>query len=114
MIALLRLLSVACISTILLEAVPVLLFKEKKAWFKAGVACNVATNPVLNAMVMLITFYIGWGKLAYGLVLLLEVAVVFLEAWFYRFLLDKTYGCCLLFSACANALSFCTGLILSG
>lgn len=53
--------------------------------------------------------------IAYGFVhFSVEVAVVFLEAWFYRFLLDKTYGRCLLFSACANALSFCTGLVLAG
>ena len=112
MIPLLGYLALACISTIVLEAIPILLLKEKKAWFKASVICNVVTNPVLNAIVMLFTFYFGWGKLAYGLVLLLELAVVFLEAELYRVMLNKTFWHCLIFSACANVFSFGMGLVL--
>ena len=60
---------------------------------------------------MLLAFYLGWGRLVYGLLLLMELAVVFLEAWLYRLLLDKSFGKCLIFSACANAFSFGIGLV---
>jgi hypothetical protein len=41
----------------------------------------------------------------------MELAVVFLEAWLYRLMLGKAFGKCLIFSACANVLSFGIGLV---
>lgn len=111
MIPLLGYLAGACISTIVLEAIPILLLKEKKDWFQASVICNVATNPVLNVALILLAFYLGWSRLIYGLLLLMELAVVFLEAWLYRLMLGKPFGKCLIFSACANVFSFGIGLV---
>ena len=112
MIPLLGYLAGLCISTIVLEAMPILLLKEKKKWFKASVVCNVATNPVLNVLLMFLYLYLGWGRLVFGLLLMMELAVVFIEARLYRLLLDKPYGKCLIFSACANTFSFLTGLLI--
>lgn len=113
MIEVLLLLACVCGTTILLESIPVLFMKNKKAWWKASVLCNVVTNPILNTVILLLALLQSEGDLVSYIVIVLEVVVVFLEAYFYRLMLDKTYKCCIVFSLVANGLSYGTGVILS-
>ena len=110
--SLLLFLAVLCTATILLEAVPVLLVKDRKAWWKAGLVCNVVTNPVLNVVMLLVTALLTDSGFVFPVLMVLELTVVFLEAWLYRLLVGKPYLHCLAFSLVANAVSFGAGILL--
>lgn len=111
MIGILILLVLFCIGTILLESIPCLFVREKLAWWRAGIICNVVTNPVLNVTVLLVGALLPQLDIRTPVLLVLEVVVVFLEAYFYKKLLDRPYLHCLLFSCIANLLSFGIGLL---
>lgn len=99
-----------CLATILLESIPVLFVRNKGAWLRAGLICNVVTNPILNLLMFLMTTYVQNDGLVTAAMLLLEGAVVLIEACFYRKMLDKSRISCFGFALIANALSFGTGM----
>lgn len=111
MIGILLILAFFCGATILLESIPVLFVWERKAWWKAGVICNIITNPVLNVVMLLLSAMLPQLDLLVQILLALEILVVFLEAFFYQRMLRKVYWRCFLFSLFANLISFATGLI---
>lgn len=113
MIGVLLLLAFLCGATILLEGIPILFLKNKKTWWKASILCNVVTNPILNVIVLLLPVLLREANWVVGVVFVLEVAVVFFEAWFYRLMLGNTYKACLMFSLIANGISFVVGSILN-
>lgn len=95
---------------LLLESIPVLFVRGKKAWWKASVICNVVTNPVLNTVMLLVAaIFSVMDALILGLYVL-EIVVVFLKAFFYQRMLSKAYWQCFLFSLIANFISFGTGM----
>lgn len=71
---------------------------------------NVVTNPVVNAVHMFLT--IGFGLPSVPVTAMLEVLAVLTEALFFR-LCAVGVRRPLLFSLCANALSFGTGLVFN-
>lgn len=113
MIEALFILAITCGATILLEGIPVLFLKNKRAWWKASVLCNVVTNPALNVIMLLLPPPLHEDGPVACIVALLEVTVVFLEAWFYRLMLENSYKNCFLFSLVANGISFAAGCIWS-
>lgn len=114
MIGILILLAVTLGITILLESIPALLTAQKLQWWKASLVCNVVTNPVLNVLVLLIGAIFAVDDIRTPIFLVLEVAVVFFEAWIYRRMLGRPYWVCLLVSFGANLLSFGIGLAFQG
>lgn len=113
MIKVLLILALCCVTTILLESIPILFLKNKKAWWKASILGNVVTNPVLNVIVLLLRILLPEDNLVTGVIIVLEIAVVFFEAWFYRLQLSNPYKDCILFSLLANGLSFVLGSALN-
>ncbi len=111
MLKLLLHLAVLCAATILLEAVPVLLTGDRKSWWKASVVCNVATNPLLNVVMLLVSAWLS-RAFYFPVLIVLEVAVVLAEACLYHRMLNKGMLRCVLFSLVANGISFSAGLVL--
>ncbi len=113
MIIILLVLAVMCGATILIEGIPTLFPKDRKVWWKASVICNVVTNPILNVMILLMTTLWPDQDGIQRVIILLELVVVFLEAYFYQRMLNKGYGRCLLFSFIANVLSMFAGVMFN-
>jgi hypothetical protein len=91
--------------TILLELPFFLLFWHKEGWWQAVVFCillNGFTNPLINLAIS----ELGWN------VYLLEVAVLLTEALAAMIVFKARFTKALLFSFCANAFSYGTGVIL--
>lgn len=111
---LLTFLASMCLVTGCVESIPALFQKDKLAWWKASIVCNVVTNPVLNVLVALLTSALD-GNMNWitPVFILLEGIVVFLEAWFYQKMLGKDYSKCLIFSGIANMLSYCAGIAIN-
>lgn len=106
MIQILAVLAVCCGATILLEMLPLLLVSQRKNWLKASIVCNVATNPVLNMFMLVVYLLTDHALWSISILFVLEVAVVFFEAFVYHKMLSKKYLPCFLFSLVANAISF--------
>lgn len=104
-------LAIMCAVTILLESVPVLLTGDRKSWWKASVVCNVATNPLLNVVMLLVSVWLS-RAFYFPVLIALEVVVVLAEAYLYHRLLNKVMLRCVLFSLIANGISFGAGLVL--
>ena len=112
MIRFLLLLAALCLATILLEGIPVLFVRDRNAWWRASVICNIVTNPTLNLLVFLLTAYIPDIGIMTVIVPALELIVVLTEAWIYRKMLSSSVPVCFLFSLIANALSWGIGTVL--
>lgn len=110
MIGILIILAMVLGITIVLESIPSLFTQEKAQWWKASLMCNLATNPLLNVAVLLIGAIFSVDDIRTPIFLVLEVVVVFFEAWIYHRMLQKPYWVCLVFSLCANLLSFGIGV----
>ena len=113
MIALLGHFLFCCAATIFLEALPVFFLREKRRWWKAGLICNLITNPPLNALYLLLCLWLKNTAVLTAILLVMEVAVVWMEAWMYQRMLDKPRKTCFLFSLAANAFSFGLGTLFS-
>lgn len=112
LIVLLLALAALCVSTITLESIPVLFVKNKRSWWKASLICNVVTNPILNVVIFLLTAILQSNDVIYPVILVLECAVVLIEAYFYQRMLNSRFTACLVFSLIANLLSFSAGMFL--
>lgn len=102
----------AFLLTVVIESLPLLFCKPRKAWLIAGLLCNCATNPVLN--IARILFYSLWQNhiALLCLTVALEIAVVFVEAWLYRLLTDGSRPHCFFLSLICNCLSVLAGILL--
>ena len=103
---------VLCFATVLLESIPILFVRDRMAWWRASVICNIVTNPLLNVIVLLLSVYLPNEILLQPTVLILEGIVVFAEAYFYQRMLDQAWVPCLLFSLIVNGISFGIGTVL--
>ncbi|MBE6758209.1 MAG: hypothetical protein E7552_06665 [Ruminococcaceae bacterium] len=107
-------LAVFLAGTIVLESIPTLFLRDRKGWRRTSLICNLVTNPILNVIMMLVYAFLPQQWLVALILFALEIAVVFIEAYFYRCRLRVSYRACLLFSLVANALSFGVGFSLRG
>ena len=102
----------ALLLTVAVESIPLLFCKPLKDWLIAGLLCNCATNPVLN--IVRILFYALWQShtALLCLTVVLELAVVMIEAWLYRLLTDGSRPRCFTLSLVCNGLSVLAGILL--
>ncbi len=110
---------ILCLATCLFEAFALLLMEKPREWFKPVLLCNVLTNPILNMILPAVyaftyVFDMRTGGVASFLILLvLELGVVFLEAWMLGVFIDAPFRKRLKVSFGLNAFSFVWGLILT-
>ena len=111
---------VLCVTTMLLESVMLLLVKDSGKWIKAGLLCNLITNPILNMILptvyRLIDIIVGYPYgiiVCYVVLFLLEVGVVFFETWIFGFFVNESFGKRLKVACIINAFSFFIGLLLN-
>lgn len=96
--------------TILIECGLSLLFRSRELTY-CVLLCNLLTNPPLN--LILILFAAGFGQEFYPVVLgILEVTVVFIEAFIITLTTSTKTSKALLLSLFFNASSFGIGLLL--
>ena len=113
MILLFLVLAVCCLATCLLEMIPALFMKQRAGWLKTGLLCNVITNPILNTWLLLLGFYINEDSRLFLAMVFSELAVVAVEAWMYRKLLQAPWKRCLGFAFVANLFSLVVGLLFT-
>ena len=98
--------------TILIEGIVIALWKRSKEALIDSVYVNVLTNPPLNLTLMLLS---GVG-LSLGLVFTirigLEIAVVFIEAVAYKFMLGSSFKKAFWLSFVLNLISFALGELI--
>ncbi len=103
--------------TIIVEGIDAAIATSSKAVVKASVLCNLLTNPLLNVLLMIGTYFFKWtatSVLYYVVLLVLEIIVVFVEGEVYFYLeLFKNRKSSYLFSLLFNFSSFAVGAILS-
>jgi len=98
--------------TIAVEGIAILVLFRRKDYFYYSVLCNLLTNPALN-LVLMITVKAFGASVYYPVLLLAEVAVVFVEAALYKYLSGLNMKKCIMLSAFLNALSFAAGVLLN-
>ncbi len=102
-------------STVLLEGLVILCSQksldDRKQWWKASLVCNTVTNPALNLIMFLLVAFLPAG--VYNpILLLLEAAVIMMEAFFYWRMIDASPRLCLRISLIANLISFGAGWLI--
>ena len=103
-----------CITTVIIELIVLLFFKNKKALFKPLIIANVITNPILNLIlpsIYLLCYKISnnaivINSLEYGVLILFEVLVVISEAYILRCFTNLKLKVCYKYSIMFNIISF--------
>ena len=112
MINLLRNLLTALVLTVVAESIPLLFCRPRKDWLTAGLLCNCATNPTLNILRILFYSLCPNPTALLYLTIILEVAVVFVEAWLYRLLVGASRSRSIMISLLCNSISLITGILI--
>lgn len=98
--------------TILVEGAVIVIFYKSKEILRDSLFVNLLTNPPLNLTLMLLS---GIG-LSLGAMLTvrigLEIAVVFIEAIAYKYMLDSSFKKALWMSLILNLTSFIVGEVI--
>lgn len=112
---------VCLVATVLIEGLLVLCATRSKKALKASVLCNLLTNPMMNGLLFLVSWILyEFFKIPYFppaeyyiTLAILETAVVFVEAFVYRYLdVKKTKASSIVFSLLINAASAVVGAFL--
>lgn len=106
MVLILGYLIIMCAGTIVLESLPVLFVRRKKAWWKASVLCNLVTNPLLNVLMLLVIAVVPNRAIFMTVLVTLEVCVICVETYFYRCMMKKSWRHCAVYALAANLISF--------
>ena len=101
-----------CGATIVIEWIPLFFISRRKGWLKASILCNIVTNPLLNTLLCLFAAFTKSDTAFLVITIMLEIGVVFLEAWFYKRLMRERFVKCFGVSLLANGLSFGIGMVL--
>lgn len=109
-----------CLLTLIVELFVLLFFKNRKALRRPLIIANVITNPILNlilpAIYILCFNFVNFKAVyyvIYGILFVLEVLVVFAEAYIIRFFTNLNYKKCLKYSIVFNLVSFLLGCCLN-
>jgi len=98
--------------TILIEGIVIFLIFRSKKYLYYSVLVNLLTNPALNLLLMLGVK--RFGESGYEpILIILEIIVIFIEAYVYDYLTDLGLKKSLFLSVCLNALSCLGGIIFS-
>lgn len=103
--------------TVAVEGIVAMITTKSKEVLKVSVLCNLLTNPMLNALLIVGTYFFGLNGQSVGYYValsVLEIAVVFVEGEVYRYLnlFDKRKKAYLM-SFIFNLSSFAVGAILT-
>lgn len=111
MIGILLLLLICVVATIIIESVipKFILFKNKTA-FRASLICNIITNPILNTILLICGCYISEKTHMLILTILLEIIVVFVEAYIFKTMLEESFVKWFIISFVLNTISFLIGI----
>ena len=101
-----------CISTCVIEIIPLLFLKNKGKWIKTSILCNVVTNPILNMVLAFLTLVIASNLIFIIITVILEIAVVGFETFIYYNAIDEKLRKCIVISLLTNICSFAMGLII--
>lgn len=98
--------------TILVEGAVIMLWLHSKETLKCSLYVNILTNPPLN-LTLLFLARTGWSPEAmWAIKIALEVAVVFIEAVAYKFMLGSSFKRAFCLSLVANLTSFVIGELI--
>ena len=97
--------------TIAVEGAAILIIFRRKKYVYYSVLCNLLTNPTMNLLLKTSVWLLGSGVYFYAMVLL-ELAVVAVEAYVYYYICGFGLRKSAILSAFLNALSFAAGLLL--
>lgn len=101
------------IATCVFEIIPLLFFKNRGKRIAASLLCNVATNPLLNVILLLVSGFMP-NQFVYVLtVLILELGVVAFESFIIYNVMDENVTKSIKVSAICNAFSFTMGLVVT-
>lgn len=98
--------------TIIIEGLVAFILGLRKKDLLITVLTNIATNPLLNAISILLLVYIGYRSYRIG-VIVMEILVVFAEGLIYKFSLDYKKINPFILSLILNVVSYVSGLILN-
>ena len=98
--------------TIVIEGVAIFLLYHRKDYLYYSCLCNLLTNPALNAILAVAVAIYG-EVVYYPALICTEVAVLFIEAYVYRYLGDFKLASSIMLSAFLNSLSFGIGLLIN-
>ena len=98
--------------TAAVEGAVILIVFRRKLFVYYSLLCNLLTNPAMNLLLLVFSNVYG-PRAYYPALLLLEVAVVAIEAGVYRFLCGFGPRKCVLLSLGLNASSFAVGLAVN-
>lgn len=99
------------VATVIIEGAIIALLFRRRDYVYYSFLGNVLTNPALNLVLVLVMTYIG-KEMYYPALALLEVSAVLVEAFVLKKLCGFKAAKALWVSALANAVSFCTGLLI--
>ena len=103
----------ALLITLIIEGAAILVIFRRKKYVYYSVLCNLLTNPALN--LFLAASVTVFGERSYYPVLIIgELAVVFVEAIVYMYICGFKMRKSILLSALLNALSFAAGILIKG
>ena len=98
--------------TAITEGVVIFVLFKNKNYLYYSLLCNMLTNPALNYLLSTLTNIFG-STVYYPGLILLEIAVVIIEAKIYRYLGEFNLRQSLLLSFFLNAITFVIGLLIS-
>lgn len=104
-------LMLALLVTILVEGCIVALWKRNCRFLMCSVLCNIATNPLLNVLLLILREQFGIGGAYHAMVAAGEILVVLFEAFLYSVYMGRSYRSCLLVSLVLNLSSYGFGIV---
>jgi len=103
--------AVNLLSTILIEGAAIFLWFRKREFVYYSFLCNLSTSPALNLLLLVATKTLGPASYVPALIVL-ELAVVIVEAHIYKILGNLKTPAALMLSASLNLSSFLFGLLI--
>jgi len=99
------------IITIVVEGILILLWYARWDYAYYSILCNIITNPMLNLLLYLLIWGLG-SKFYIPALVMLEIIVVFVEAYIYKILCNFTKKEAFKLSLVLNISSYLIGLII--
>ena len=110
----------ALVLTILVEGIAIYLIKKDRKYVGYSVLVNLITNPAMNLVILYVDnsfrLWRRWffrGELIAPYVIVMEVAVVLIEALCYRGMTGMSMGKSLKLSLILNIISYVIGIIVN-
>ena len=96
----------------MVEGAVIFVLFRRKDFVYYSVLCNLLTNPAMNLLLLISVRMLG-ENLYFTLLILAELAVVFIEAAVYKYLSGFRLLKCIALSALLNVLSCAAGVLIN-